>query len=436
MATIGAAMTTPNESMAGSSELGAGVRCGEVLGNTYRLVQRIGTGGMGEVYAAEHLRLGRRFAVKVLHPNHAQKALTRFRREAKAIARIENEFVIGVVDCGEAADGAPYLVMDLLHGEDLRALLERAAPLPVSRAVKLICDAAQGVIAVHAAGLVHRDLKPENLFVSKRATGEDWCKVLDFGVAKMETSEATTEGAIIGTVRYMAPEQLEDGASAGSAVDVYALGAILYECLTGRPPHSGTTTHELMFKIMNERPLAVDALRAEIPRRLAEAVARALAKAPSDRFRSAQEFADAVAPFTRGVRGAKESLSDATVDLERGFLGIDETRRPPTDGSLSRVPWLIAAVAVVSSCATSWWAIHIGRPMPSSVQAVPLPSVATVAADLPGTPPVSTAAPVPPSMSAEPITVSKPKYPVVKRPVPMARGPEAAFDVDNPYANH
>jgi len=425
------------ESVASPTELDPGTRCGEVLGNTYRLIQRIGAGGMGEVYAAEHLRLGRRFAVKVLRPLHAQRALTRFRREAKAIARIENEFVIGVVDCGEASDGAPYLVMDLLQGEDLRVLLERAAPLPVSRAVKLIWDAAQGVKAVHAAGLVHRDLKPENLFVSKRATGEDWCKVLDFGVAKMEASEATADGTLIGTVRYMAPEQLQDGASAGSGVDVYALGAILYECLAGKAPHSGTTTHELMFKIMNERPRRVDELRAEVPHGLAGVVARALAKLPADRFRSAQEFADAVAPFARWSRDARESTSDGTVDLEGGSFDFEGASGLPTRASLAGLPWLVAAVAVVIAGATSWWAIHTVRPVPFSVQQspVPAPSVAMVTAALHPSPPPPMASAVPPATSVAPSAAPKQKGFAGKRPAPVARGPEAAFDVDNPYAN-
>jgi len=150
---------------------------------------------MGEVYAAEHARLDRRVAVKILRSNEQQAALDRFRREVRAIARLESEYVVNVIDCGETDDGTPYLVMDLLRGEDLRCLLERERQLVIPRAVNLILDVCHGVAAVHDAGLVHRDLKPGNLFVTRRSTGEDWCKILDFGVAKIDTSIWIAEGA-------------------------------------------------------------------------------------------------------------------------------------------------------------------------------------------------------------------------------------------------
>jgi serine/threonine-protein kinase len=167
-----------------------------------------------------------------------------------------------------------------LRGEDLRGLLERAAPLPIPREVNLVRDACMGIAAVHRAGLVHRDLKPGNLFVTRRASGEDWCKVLDFGVAKMDASSSTAEGALIGTAKYMAPEQLKDGASAGPAADIYALGAILYECLCGTPPHTGMSAQELMFKIMNEAPEWLSVRRAENPDRTFHCCAPRAVEAP------------------------------------------------------------------------------------------------------------------------------------------------------------
>jgi len=175
-------------------------RSGQIVAATYRLGERLGAGGMGEVYQAEHLRLGRQFALKLLRADRTEHVQNRFRREARAVARVDNEFVVGVVDCGETEQGCPYIVMELLRGVDLRALLNDAGPLPIPRAVHLVSQACQGIAAVHLAGVIHRDLKPENLFVSRRSGGEDWCKVLDFGVAKTELMGSTADGAVLGTV--------------------------------------------------------------------------------------------------------------------------------------------------------------------------------------------------------------------------------------------
>jgi len=349
-------------------------RRGEVLAGTYRLLERIGVGGMGEVYAAEHARLGRRVAVKVLRPDDHQAALDRFRREVKAIARLENEYVVNVMDCGEADDGTPYLVMDLLRGEDLRSLLERELQLPIPRAVNLILDACHGVAAVHEAGLVHRDLKPGNLFVTRRSTGEDWCKILDFGVAKIDTSTWTADGAVVGTIRYMAPEQLRDGASAGPTVDIYALGAILYECLSGTSPYTSTSMEELMFKVMNESPTPIQELNPRVPAPLSEAVQRAMAKSPRERFATIQEFARVIAPFAcahprRELAGTTETLS-----FERAEPARSQTWRRPFAAFLAGLTlgacvWALRPASKLSGAASA--------AVPSPTLAAPAQSMAT-----------------------------------------------------------
>src|SRR5688500_228074 len=198
-------------------------RVGSIVAGTYRIVRHIGSGGSSHVFEAEHLRLGKTFAMKLLRSeiDIGRRSAQRFRREARAIAKLKSEHVVSVVDCGELDDETPYLVMELLPGQDLRRLLEREGPLPARRAVQLIVEACRGLNAVHETGLVHRDLKPENLYVGRRDSGEDWCKVLDFGVAKMEASQSTAQGAIVGTVRYMAPEQLADSAAVERRTDVY-----------------------------------------------------------------------------------------------------------------------------------------------------------------------------------------------------------------------
>lgn len=294
---------------------GRGSRRGEILGDTYRLRELVGAGGMAEVYAAEHLRLDRQFAVKVLRAGTCGRSMQRFRREVSAVARIDNEFVVGVIDCGETGDGTPYLVMDLLRGEDLRALLGREGALPIPRAVNLVWEACQGIAAVHALGLIHRDLKPENLYISKRSTGRDWCRVLDFGIAKSDVASSTAEGAVVGTVRYMAPEQLQDAASVGPSADVYALGAVLYECLSGSPPYRGAAVQELMFKILNERPPRLERSRPGVPKALADAVERALSKSPKNRFADIQQFANAIAPYTKSVVVDELDAYSATVEF-------------------------------------------------------------------------------------------------------------------------
>lgn len=272
-------------------------RIGQIVGGTYRIARHIGSGGSSHVFSADHVRLGKAFAVKLLRTeiDSSRRAAQRFRREAKAIARLQSEHIVSVIDCGELDDQTPYLVMELLEGEDLRSLLNREGSLPPRRAVPIIIEACRGLTVVHDAGLVHRDLKPENLFVTRRAGGEDWCKVLDFGVAKMEASLSTAQGAIIGTVRYMAPEQLSDAESVGPTTDIYALGAVLYECLAGRPMVDGEAVQEVMFRIMNAAPRSVLEVVPTLPKALADILTRCVSRAPTGRPATASELAKLLA---------------------------------------------------------------------------------------------------------------------------------------------
>jgi eukaryotic-like serine/threonine-protein kinase len=418
-------------------------RSGQIVGDTYRLLERIGMGGMAEVYAAEHLRIGQRFAVKVLRVDRAPKASRRFRREAEAIARVQNEYVVSLIDCGEFPDGTPYLVMELLRGVDLRRLLQSASPLPIPRAVNLVWDACQGVSAVHRAGLIHRDLKPENLFAAQRATGEDWCKVLDFGVAKLEVSGSTAEGALVGTVRYMAPEQLLDGASAGPTVDVYALGAILYECLCGESPHSGTSIQELMFKIMNEQPRRLERLRPEVPAELAAAVARALHKDPQRRFKDVPAFARAIAPF----RLAKTSVRPGSrVDTVQSEATGDRSARAESRKAV-RV-FVFGCIFGASVSAAAMWAKDPGSVSvpptaqrlrrPSSLDPGTLSAAAAIASTSPEQRPPEVRAPpteLDTSLPGAQLT-PLPRSTARKTPplhVPAGPFPSRRFDPQNPY---
>jgi serine/threonine protein kinase len=286
---------------------------GAVVGGTFRLDRCIGSGASSLVFEAEHLRLGRQFAVKLLRAElGGKRAAQRFRREATAIARLRSEHIVSIVDCGELDNGMPYLVMEHLEGSDLRRLLVQAGRLPVRRAVHLMIEACRGLSEVHRAGFVHRDLKPENLFVTRRSTGQDWCKILDFGVAKVGTTFNTAEGTILGTVRYMAPEQLENSNEIGPATDLYAIGATLFECLTGEPLIRTATLQEAMFQILNGSH-SERIRRAELPANLAEVILACLAKSPGLRPASAADVIELLTNESTSVA----SSSDSTVSEDR-----------------------------------------------------------------------------------------------------------------------
>jgi serine/threonine protein kinase len=347
------------ESDGGEQRCIAEGRIGQLVGGTYRIVRYLGSGGSSHVFAAEHQRLGKAFAVKLLRTelDSGRRAAQRFRREAKAVARLSSEHVVSVIDCGELDDGTPYLVMELLEGEDLRSLLNREGSLPARRAVQLVIEACRGLTVVHEAGLVHRDLKPENLFITKRATGADWCKVLDFGVAKMEASLSTAQGAIIGTVRYMAPEQLSDGAAVGPATDVYALGAVLYECLSGKPAHCGDSIQRVMFGVMNSEPEALAQLCPSLPDSLVAVVAGCLSKDPKGRPQTAAALAQALRIT---VQEQREGSADATLadDARAAIVSVRDSSR-----QVARSKWragIALTIAALSGATLAWSA----RPRP------------------------------------------------------------------------
>src|SRR6476469_8603534 len=215
---------------------------GHILDEKYRLEERLGVGGMGTVYRARHLLIDRPVAIKVLNKLFVEDeaARTRFRREARAAGRLQHPNAVTVTDFGESQDGFVYLVMELLEGRTLRDVLAKEAPLDVARSVALMLQISAAVAAAHEAGIIHRDLKPANIFVVQHPEVPAVVKVLDFGIAKLAAELLDDEGAMIGTPRYMSPEQC-DGLELTPAADVYSLGCILYEMLTGTVPFSGAT---------------------------------------------------------------------------------------------------------------------------------------------------------------------------------------------------
>ncbi|HEX9296931.1 MAG TPA: serine/threonine-protein kinase [Polyangiaceae bacterium] len=267
---------------------------GLVLGGTYRIERLIGEGGMGSVYEASHLRLPRRFAVKLIHSHIASRPeiFERFRREAEIASGIGHEHIVEAFDFNHTEEGVAYIVMELLEGEHLRSRLDANRTLSLEQTVDIIDQIADAVAAAHARGIVHRDLKPENIFLCRRH-GRDFVKVLDFGVSKL-LHAATISGQTghpIGTPHYMAPEQAS--ASVGpidERSDVFALGAITYECLTGTFAFEAPTPLGVMHAVLHATPPPLCSRRPDVPSAVQAVTDRAMAKKPDDRYRNVGSF--------------------------------------------------------------------------------------------------------------------------------------------------
>ncbi len=270
---------------------------GMIVEGRYKVVELIGEGGMGKVYLAEHVDIGKRVALKVLHPSysHMPDLVERFRREARAASKIGHPNIVDVTDSGTTADGSAYFVMEYLEGVELGSVIEREGALDLSRALRIAAQICRALAAAHAAGIIHRDLKPENVYLTIRDGNADFVKVLDFGIAKTtEAEEArerrlTSPGMAMGTPEYMAPEQAA-GRPADARCDVYALGAILYEMLTGVPPYQGDNFMEILTKKATVDPVSPSHLRSTIPAIVSQLVMQAMGRNPEDRPPSMEAF--------------------------------------------------------------------------------------------------------------------------------------------------
>ena len=286
----------------------ARIPVGSVVDGKYRIDRLLGTGGMGAVYRATHLQLERAVALKGIRTEllASPSAAERFRREAVAVARLRHPHIVTVHDYGVTADAGAYLVMELLEGHSLRDELAASARLDVPTALAIAAQVCAAVAAAHRAGVVHRDLKPENIFLERRDAGLA-VKVVDFGLAKLEAAvrsrdaAITHEGAVLGTPVYMSPEQCR-GEEADTRSDVYMLGCVFYEMLTGERPFGGKNVWALVYQHVNETPRRPSEIVPTLDPRIDGALMRALAKDPADRFQTAEAFADALgAPSVSGA---------------------------------------------------------------------------------------------------------------------------------------
>ncbi|MET0795347.1 MAG: protein kinase [Polyangiaceae bacterium] len=314
---------------------------GEVIAGKYRIESVVGSGGMGVVLCATHLELGQRVAIKVLtvpeDDARRDEARERFLREGRATAALVSDHVVRIYDVGTSQNGAPFMVMELLRGQDLARTLQSSGPLGIELACDCVRQAAEAISCAHAQGIVHRDLKPSNLFLTQRSDGSPLVKVLDFGISKTTgtdleplTGNLTATRSVLGTPFYMSPEQVRDAKKVDVRTDIWSLGLILHELLCGSPAFEGTTLPGVCAAIAADPPAALRLKRAEVPIEIEAIVLKCLEKDPNRRFQSARELYDRLTPWTgRAESGLLSPVSDATIRSSSLSFDLVEQR----DGS-------------------------------------------------------------------------------------------------------
>jgi serine/threonine-protein kinase len=336
----------------------APVQEGDVLAGKYRVEKVLGFGGMGVVVSAFRGDLEQRVAVKFLSQAAAERpdAAERFRREARAAAKIRSEHVARVLDVGTLETGLPYMVMEFLEGNDIAEELRRQTFLPISDAVDYILQAIEALAEAHAAGVVHRDLKPGNLFLAQRADGSRRVKVLDFGISKALTGTSVEElsltktAALIGSPLYMAPEQMRSAKDVDIRADIWSLGAMLYEMLTGQPPHTGESIPQLCAALLHDEPIPLRQHRPEIPEGLEEAVLRCLRKDRLQRFPTVFELGRALLPYAMAnsrvhVDRAERVLGGSDATLSGVAAATERMSGPAVSAAPSRLATTPAKLA-------------------------------------------------------------------------------------------
>ncbi len=415
---------------------------GQLIGN-YSVVRLLGEGGFGEVYLVENPLIFRLAAVKVLHPALAQDAelVRRFLNEARAASAIRHPSIVDVLDAGGTAEGAPYILMEFLEGESLHKRLATHGRLALAQVLEIANQAGSALTAAHAAGIVHRDLKPENLFLvpDASAPGGERVKVLDFGIAKIMHGSGsgatlrTRTGIIMGSPAYMSPEQCKDSADVDLRSDIYSFAIILYEMLSGSPPHVAASGTELLIKHLTETPRPLRDVVADLPAHVDVAILRALALARDDRFASVPSFLAALAgagageasvhtkpeqkfpagrkipapgPVRTALLPARTTFSRAT-----GEIAATDDEEDPAEGPRPR-RWLPLAIAGTAAAGLALAVLFLAKPG-SRVT-------------MPATPVPEPTHPIPPAPPAPPVPPTD-KPAMAKAPLPTAAAatPEA-----------
>jgi eukaryotic-like serine/threonine-protein kinase len=373
---------------------------GTVFDGRYRIVRKLGTGGMADVYLAEDQELGRRVAIKILNDRHAadDQFVERFRREAKNAAGLSHPNIVSVYDRG-TAEGTYYIAMEYLDGRSLKELIVSRGPAPVKTAVEYARQVLAAVGFAHRHGIVHRDIKPHNVLV---AGDEGRLKVTDFGIARSGASQMTEVGSIIGTAQYLSPEQAR-GSPVDQTSDLYSVGVVLYELLTGQVPFTGETPLEIAMKHLSEVPKPPSELRPEVPHDLDLVVLRALAKDPADRYETAEEMDADLERVLAGMPVGSETAEAATAVLSgSGVLAAAPTSvitrptraapaRPAPPGGTPPAgyygyegpprrrrpvwPWILAVLLLAAAGVAAWFAYTKIQDQLSSNTPVAVPPV-------------------------------------------------------------
>ncbi|HEY4158027.1 MAG TPA: serine/threonine-protein kinase [Polyangiaceae bacterium] len=404
----------------------APISIGDVLAGKYRVERVLGVGGMGVVVAAEDLLLERRVAIKFLLDDGLQnpEVLARFGREARSAVRIESEHVARVIDVGSLPNGSPYIVMEYLEGKDLAQHVAAQGALPVEESVDYLLQACEAIAEAHALGIVHRDLKPANLFLTRRTDGTVFVKVLDFGISKAVSGargsqpdvSLTKTSAVMGSPLYMAPEQMRSTRTVDARADIWALGVILYELVSGKVPFEATAMPELCALVLTEAPMPLDKRCPSVPTALAGVVARCLEKEPAQRFANISELANALAGFgPQKARLSAERISrvlraagvdthpitqqtDSALPAERPGEATSAAWSPGTTGSVRRASALpVIAVGALLLLGAGVGTVFLMNGRKASLDA------STASAP---------AAPLPPAVSVEPVAAPLPSLPV------------------------
>jgi serine/threonine-protein kinase len=371
---------------------------GELLAGKYRVERLLGEGGMGVVVAAMNEMLQQRVAVKLLRPGALEKneAVARFLREARAAAKLRSEHVARVLDTGTLEDGRPYMVLEYLDGRDLGDLVEEGPAPVVATAVDYVLQVCEAIAEAHAAGIVHRDLKPRNLFLTRTVDGRPLVKVLDFGISKIEEGpgdmQLTRTTEVFGSPSYMSPEQLRSARHVDHRTDIWALGVILYELLSGRLPFYASTVTELVAVVLMEREPPLHLLRPDLPHGLSAVIGRCLAKSPNDRYGSVLELVHDLESFGTGgaataadrVRGVARAAGRATVPLAPGS-GPLPGYTPPSGVNAAYTPPVPSAPSTPGShgAAPTAWADTKREPPSSDPGGLPLSAAAHASARSP-----------------------------------------------------
>jgi eukaryotic-like serine/threonine-protein kinase len=352
----------------------------DVLADKYRIERELGRGGMGIVVSATHLQLEERVAIKFLLPElaHDPTLVARFLREGRAAIKIRSEHVVRVRDVATLPGGTPYMVMEYLQGKDLEELLEEQGRLSAELAVDHVLQATEALAEAHALGMVHRDLKPANLFLAHRADGSPCVKVLDFGITKVTDTndvanfDSTNASIVMGSPRYMSPEQMRSAREIDARADIWALGVILHELIAGTAPFDGATMPDLLAAILQDPPPPLRQHRPDAPQGLEAIIARCLEKDPAARYADVAELTEALAPF--GSASARVSAERVSRVIRPRTASDGRTPAPivrttiPSVSDLRPDPASSAVTVTVSATATAWGAT--GAPTRSKLRTV------------------------------------------------------------------